>query len=142
MEVAAFVISILAFSSSILGYFVHDRKLKNQEAKLNDYQLQKIDDEKLELCKANVQAILLKDVRTFKVYNKGKAVARNIQLFTNNGWEAHLLNNPFPLSFLNSQDHIDIRFATSKESPEQVELTLSWDDERGKNNTFQKILIL
>ena len=43
MEVWGLIISILALAASAFTYFKHDKKLKEQERKINEYQLKQIE---------------------------------------------------------------------------------------------------
>ena len=55
IENLSFLLSILAMLGSIITYFYHDRKIKKQEKKLNDYQLNKFKIEDIENNKAQIK---------------------------------------------------------------------------------------
>lgn len=83
MEVWGLIISILALAASAFTYFKHDKKLKDQERKINEYQLKQIEKEDLDSKKAAIRGNIIKGLkgkRTLKVYNSGRAIARNIRI--------------------------------------------------------------
>ena len=77
------LLSVLALIASVFTYFKHDKKLKEQERKINEYQLKQIEKEDLESKKAAIRGNIVKGLkggRTLKVYNSGCAIARNIRV--------------------------------------------------------------
>lgn len=83
MELYSLIISVLALIASVFTYFMHDKKLKEQERRINEYQLKQIEKENLENKKAAIRGNIVKGLksgRTLKVYNSGRATARNIRV--------------------------------------------------------------
>ena len=83
MELYSLVISVLALIASVFTYLRHDKKLKEQERRINEYQLKQIEKEDLESKKAAIRGNIVKGLkggRTLKVYNSGRATARNPNL--------------------------------------------------------------
>ena len=81
MDIVSIVLSAFAIALTIIMYFKHDKRLKKQEEKLNAYQLKKIDEEESENKKAQVKGNVIKGDkgrRDLRIYNTGKAPAKNI----------------------------------------------------------------
>lgn len=146
LEIISIAVSVFALLGSLLTYVVHERKLKAQEAKINAYQLRKFEEEEREAKKAAVRANLVQRDRsryTLKVYNKGKAPAKNIklQILRPEGYDLDILGNPFPLEILNEHENIDVSVYPDKESPDQVFIKLTWNDDSGNDNKHEQILV-
>lgn len=146
LQIISIAVSVLALSGSLLTYLVHERKLKAQESKINTYQLRKFEEEEREAKKAQVRANLISDGRnkyTLKVYNKGKAQARNIRLnvLEPADYDMDILANPFPIPMLSEQDGIGVSVYPDKESPDQVTIRLEWDDDFRSDNTHEQIIV-
>ena len=60
MELASIILSIIALLGSLVTYIVHDRKIKRQEAKINEYQLAKIKEEEEDSKKAQICGNIIK----------------------------------------------------------------------------------
>ena len=145
MEVFNLVVALLALVFSAVTYFTHDRRLKRQEAQINSYQLQKQEEEKLEQKKAVVRANVVKGDkgrRIIKVYNAGKAIARNIDMKLLGEGEFICGNNPFPYEFLNPQDGTELVLFLHMQSPDKLLIELSWEDDFQLSNTHQQMLTL
>ncbi|WP_409149259.1 hypothetical protein [Sphingobacterium sp. BS-2] len=139
------VFSIIAIFGSLLTYFIHDRKIKAQEKLINDYQINKIIEEKIEKTQAVIRASIIKGNngnRTLRVYNKGKATARNIRLFILDEPEYLYSTNPFPFPALNEKENVDLIIHLHMGSPDNISFELIWDDEYAENNKHSQILQL
>lgn len=147
MDLWSLVISILALIASFFTYFKHDKKLKEQERKINEYQLKQIETEVEESKKAIVRGNIVKglksNARILKVYNSGRATARNIRV---EGLEVngivHRGENLFPYEFLNPQDYAELTIYLVIGCPNTIKLKYIWDDESGVNNDFEQVLTL
>lgn len=145
METVSLIVAIVAFVFSVITYFVHDSRLKKQEGLLNAYQLQKYEEEKVDLQKAVIRANVLKGDKgkiTIKVFNAGKAVAKNINLKFICDQELMTGANPFPFEFLNPQEGTEIILFMHVGSPDKLLIELLWDDEFQQQNTHQQMLTL
>lgn len=97
MDYISFVsltISVLALVFGVYTYFAHDKKLKEQQALLNDLNIEKLKKESREQTKADVRVSLTIDkepnnfsmrnfyvtLGTIKITNFGKATAYNIRI--------------------------------------------------------------
>ena len=81
VQILPIAISALALLLSLYTYFWHDAKIKKQNALINQFQLEKYRKETDSEKKAIVEANVInreKGKRIIKVYNKGKATAKNV----------------------------------------------------------------
>ena len=146
MEVCGLIKSILALLASAFTYFKHDKKLKDQERKINEYQLKQIEKEDLENKKAAIRGNIVKGLhghRTLKVYNSGRAIARNIKI-EGLGVEGlfHRADKVFPYELMNPQDYTEVNIMLLNNCSPTIKLKYIWDDESGKNNEFEQVLTL
>jgi len=146
MEILSLIVSVTALLGSAVTYLMHERRLKAQEAKINVYQLRKFEEEEREAKKAIIRANMIKGERgkrTIKVYNKGKATARNVRFFVEGaeGDDLFIGNNPFPMSFMNEHDAVDLVIHLHSGSPDQVIIRLEWEDDFFINNEHSQIIV-
>lgn len=140
------LLSILALIASVFTYFKHDKKLKEQERKINEYQLKQIEKEDLESKKAAIRGNIVKGLkggRTLKVYNSGRAAAHNIKVegLDVNG-VLYLPQDLFPYELMNPQDYAELTLHLTCGCPSTIKLKYIWDDEFGDNNEFEQVLTI
>lgn len=140
------LLSILALIASVFTYFKHDKKLKEQERKINEYQLKQIEKEDLESKKAAIRGNIVKGLkggRTLKVYNSGRAAAHNIKVegLDVNG-VFYLPQDLFPYELMNPQDYAELTLHLTCGCPSTIKLKYVWDDESGKDIEFEQLLTL
>ena len=141
-------IAILALTFSVFVYVSHDRKLKKQEGRLNDYQLQKIVEEKNEKSMAAIRANVIKHDkgrRVIKIFNSGKAIARNIRVEVLNDDHGLIFldfNDRFPFPFMNPQDSSEFSGFITEAPTNNLHLKIIWDDSSGENRTYNQLLTL
>ena len=140
------IISCLALGVSVFTYFKHDKKIKAQEQIINDYQINKIAKENEDSKKASIRGNIIKGdrgKRTLKVYNCGKATARDIRVEgLDIGSLAVMRNDLFPYELMNPQDYTEVVIWIVKGSPSTIKLKYVWDDDFGQNNEFEQVLTL
>lgn len=147
MNVLGLIISILALAASAFTYFKHDKKLKDQERKINEYQLKQIEKEDLESKKAAIRGNIVKSLnkgnRTLKIYNSGRAIARNIRIegLCIEGL-LHRADKFFPYELMNPQDYAEVSIVLFRNYPSTIKLKYIWDDESGKDSEFEQVLTL
>ena len=131
MEIAGLIVSLIALSLAIFTYFKHDLKIKKQDTLLKSYQIEKINQEREQAKKAIIEANVIKHnkgKRIVKIYNKGKSLAKNVNVYIpkNNGYE--ILKNPSPIDIksLNSAEIILIAFTNS---PDKIKIEFEWSDD-------------
>lgn len=79
------IIGVLGFFGSVITYFCHDKKLKQQQKQINEYNLLELKKKEEESKKAYIIAEVEKPkngIRYIYVHNKGKCVARNLIINT------------------------------------------------------------
>ena len=140
------IISCLALGVSVFTYFKHDKKIKAQEQIINDYQINKIKKEDEESRKANIKGNIYpgnKGKLILKVFNSGKAIARNIRV---EGLDVDSLvvigKDLFPYELMNPQDNTELTIWITKDSASVIKLKYIWDDDFGQNNEFEQVLTL
>ena len=144
METASLIISILALVATITTYILHDRRIKKQETKINEYQLTKIHEEEIE----NKKAQLSGDVTVFnndskrilRITNSGKATATNIRIEILNNIDISILHNPFPYELLNPREHFDVKFYLGIGPNHLIKIKYIWDDSFKMDNEFIQVL--
>ena len=145
MEQASLILSIIALLGSLTTYIVHDRKIKKQEAKINEYQLAKIKEEEEDSKKAQICGNIIKydkGKRVLKVYNKGKAPAKNIRI---EGIEENMFfdgTELLPFGLLNPQEAFELAFNIYNINQHILKITIHWDDLSHNDNTFTQQLSL
>ena len=146
MDYISFVsltISVLALVFGVYTYFAHDKKLKEQQALLNDLNIDKLKKESREQAKADVRVSLTIDKEpnnfsmrnfyetsgTIKITNFGKATAHNI----------HIRQKGFPNIICYDIEHLapneSREYHETWESGKlrNAEVLAQWDDDYGKN---------
>lgn len=144
MEYLGFAISILALVLSGYTYFKHDQKIKKQEKILNDYQINEIESKRIESRKAKIEATVVKNKdwqNAIKVYNKGQAIARNVNVKIENNDGFRIRKNPCPID-VKPQHSFEIILFLSTNYPEKIKLNLEWDDDLKEKNCDQQFIQL
>lgn len=145
MDIISIVLSAFAIVLTIAMYLKHDKRLKKQEEKLNTYQLKKIDEEESENKKALIRGNIImgnKGRRVLKIFNSGKAVARNIRVEYLGDMEYIFpRDDHFPYELLNPQDSSEI-FLLLSEGASKLHIKFIWDDDSNNDNEFIQMLTL
>lgn len=140
------LISLLALGTSVFTYFRHDRKLKKQEQKINNYQIVQMEAAAEENKKALICGDVSKDgdSRILTIVNKGTATAKNIRiegLDVSYIW--HNGNGLLPYEQLNNLDKFSIRIIpTGFIRRNTLPITFRWDDEYATNRENVQIIPL
>lgn len=112
MEMWSFVISVAALLFSGFTFLFYDRKLKRQDAKINEYQLRQLEAAEQDSKKGQIRGNIIKGqkgARTLKIYNSGRAIARNIRIEGINTEDIAVMNNGlFPYELMNPQDYTEL----------------------------------
>ncbi len=146
MDWGNLTISILALTISIITYFKHDKKLKEQERKINEYQLKQLETESEEKKKAIIKGNIIqnhKGKHILKIYNCGRALATNIRV---EGLDIKGIycrkEHIFPYELMNPQDYTEITLCLTSCCQPKIKLKYIWDDDFKKNNEFEQVLTL
>jgi len=73
---------------------------------------------------------------TLTLHNKGQAVAKNISISASNNVNINEVFAPFPKQIY-SCDYEKVEFTTYRDTPIPFYLTITWDDDFNKNNTYE-----
>ena len=115
METWTLIISAAALVISLYTYFAHDRKLKQQERLINSYQLKQLQEEEQANKKADIRAEIsqnTKGPRTLRIWNNGRAVARNIRVEGLDVEGLIVMNDEiFPYEIMNPQDDAELKLS-------------------------------
>lgn len=136
MEIIGLIISITAILVSLFTYFKHDRKLKEQSKILNDYYIKRITQEQIDSKKAIIEASVItgeNGTRIIKVCNKGKNLARNVNVIFPDIKAFEVFKNPCPID-IRPQNAIEIRIVLYLKSTGKIDLTFEWSDDNKETN--------
>ena len=144
MEKINTILSLFALGFSLFTYWLHERKIKNQEEKVNQYELEKFESEKIEIKKAIVEANVISGPngkRTIKVYNKGKATAKDVIVTIPEDEKLTITSNPFPID-IKPQHGFDINLFLSIGFDEKIVIKFEWKDDFQEKNYETQMLQL
>lgn len=143
------VISVLALLANAFTYFKHDKKLKKQEAEINELTLRKMKREEDSLNKAQLQAAIVNVTQTssiskgtLRIQNIGKATAYNVcvneHLYSQSGVRfPNIYGENIPPTC-----YIDKCISWSWDSPSEVRVQITWQQNDGCQLQQNKILKL
>ncbi|MBB3186235.1 hypothetical protein [Microbacter margulisiae] len=145
METASLIVSIIAIIGSIFTYLYHDRKIKNQEKRLNDYQLKRFELDDIENNKAQIKGDIIKigaGNRSLRIFNAGKSTAHNIRLET--------LSEPIgiigleftPYEMLNPQEKTETSFLLTEGHAPTLKVRFIWNDNYKENNEYIQVITI
>lgn len=150
MEILSLIVGLCALLFAIGVYVVHDRKLKQQQKILNEYQLKVLTQNIAELQKAVIR-VSIKDKQqnssgnwtgTLVIANYGKAPAYNVRFgplrrsFSNFDLESKYYPQLLPQE--SQETYLSWRWDNCGSKETQV----TWDDDSGKNRTHSCTLTL
>lgn len=139
-------ISGLAIVGTLFTYFKHDKRIKSQESRLNQYQINKIEEEETDKKKAQIRGNSMdegKNGKKLRIYNAGKAKATNIRIEFLDGIDPRTISmEQFPYKLLNPQDNTEIIFSKYSCPKPTITVKLIWDDEFQKNNEFEQVFTI
>lgn len=145
IDICALGVSLLALASSGFTFWFYERKLKKQDAKINEYQLKLFEKSEEEEKHAKIEANIYEHknyIFRTKIYNSGKSVARNVACKLINaprGLSIRGDNAPFP--YLNPQQSIEIIIEDVTEEA-WIDVEFTWDDDSATGNRSTQCLQL
>lgn len=147
METWTLLISAVALVVSLYTYFAHDRKLKQQEQKINEYQLEQLQKEEQANKKADIvgEMSLIKagDNGVLRVFNRGFSSAKNIRIEGFDYENYTILNNAIlPYDCLNAGGDFSLKIFRIGRSFPTMTITFIWDDEWGVDRKNQQTIQL
>lgn len=141
-NILALSLSALALIGSCFTYFVHDKKLKKQQALLNDLQIKKLqreikDNESIELrptlinVTKSMHTSQVTGVLLIKNYGRAEATEVEIRAYVNDGIHIHYNEKQRLIkSFLpDQQDEIPVDWGFRAST---IEVWIGWNDAFGK----------
>ena len=144
------VVALLALAFSVYTFRrTHNLAQKQAELledqkRLNRILVEKEETEAANAKRADVSARMVRELKgsKVKVFNAGKASARNVRLvFDESSEGVRLLNREiFPLEILEPQQGVNLPAAVYLGSPAKTAITLIWDDGTGDNH--EKVVYL
>lgn len=133
------LLSVLVAVGSLAAYIRHDKKIKRQEAKLNELQIKQFEKEEAKEKMAEMKANIIRGQRgsaKIRFINAGKADAQNvrIEILTPGEKMAQIYHSEFgPYNVINPQLYREERLALSIGHPDTIDLKITWDDNFQKN---------
>lgn len=130
VQIIPIVISSSALLLSLYTYFRHDAKIKRQNALMNQFQLEKFKKETDSEKKAIIEANVIdkeKGKRIIKVYNKGKATAKNVIVAFPGDPDVMISDYPNSID-IRPQNSMEIYVHTYKGSPDTLQIDFEWQD--------------
>lgn len=144
MEIVGIAIALLALALSLFTYFKHDLRIKKQDALLKSYQIEKIKVEKEQEQRAIIEANVVTDHKgrkIIKVYNKGKSIAKDVNVVIPQSDGFKMITNPCPID-IKPQNGIEIVLIVFNTCPDKIEIDFEWKDNfKEKNIDSQMIQI-
>lgn len=137
MELASLIVSIIALLGGLVGYILHDRKLKKQEARLNDLQVTELETAQSKRQKADVRmqtVYIEKGMGILKIYNQGEADAYNIKWDFQEAILAKIPQQGEYEHLLPGQD-IGLPYIFLSRENNTANVKITWEDNFSKNNT-------
>jgi len=131
------VVGICALLFSVGLYIVHDRKLKQQQKVLNEYQLKVVEQNK----KAEVRVAIINKQSdrlgnksgTLVIKNYGKATAYNVRIEQELYTEFSVVKHYYQQILPQEKNETDVKYQWDTDRP----VVVTWDDESGKNRTYK-----
>lgn len=138
MEIASLIVAILALLGSFVGYFLHDRKLKKQEAHLNSLQTAELETSASDRKRARVVMqtyYLEKGKGVLQVKNDGLADARNIKWhLSNDALQKVAVDGDYDLLIPGQELGLSYIYLDRQTPDGTVTAEISWEDDFRKDN--------
>lgn len=146
MELWSLVISVIALLFSGFTFLFYDRKLKRQDARINEYQLRQLEVAEQNRKKAQIKGNIIKGqkgARIMKIYNSGFAPAHNIRIEGIDTDGIAIINKElFPYELMNPQDYTELNLFIIGRYNQKLKVKYIWDDESGNDNMLEQMLTL
>lgn len=144
-------LGVAFISAAFTGFmfYRYDKILKEQEQKINDFQLREYTQKEVESRKASLRAEVFIINGEWKVIiqNEGIAPAKNIRLIspdlTTDGGKIKIMNEPiFPYPILNRNDRFYMDLCLMEFHNIKPIINLFWDDDYDTNRSLTQVLCL
>ena len=143
ISIISCVVAVASAVFALVKFVSYDKKLTSLDTAIKEYQLKNIKDEEELSKRAFVEANAYyhkQDLTIVKFYNKGKAIARNINFETLDDirLQAPYAEQLLPYSVLNPQESFELKIRTwSNKVVCQIKIT--WEDDCGKQERIQAL---
>lgn len=134
-EWSSLTLSVLTILGSLWGYFIHDKKLKSQEKRLNDLQIKQIEKEEAKEKMAEIKACVIRDVKgntKIRFINSGKSDAINVRIDILTSKEDMSLirckDTWGPYEIINPQTYREETLTLYLGHPNVIKIKVTWDD--------------
>lgn len=137
-------ISVLAFGFSLYTHFKYDDKIKKQNALINQFTLEKFEKEAELDKKAIVEVNLIrgdKGKRIIKVYNRGRAKAKNVRVTFPGNPNVIIREYLSPVD-INPQNSMEIYLTVFIGSPSTLQMEFEWEDGVRLDNRDSQVIHL
>lgn len=139
------IISVISLILALVTYFKHDKKIKEQEHRINEYLLEKIEKERSkELMASLTGKVTRSSIGSYTLYiqNKGFAAAKNVRLEIRP--ETTIIEGKFTFPItIKPQETISVTLHnTNNFRPNKLMVTYSWDDDLANNRKESEELII
>ncbi|MCF0179374.1 MAG: hypothetical protein HUJ97_03920 [Bacteroidales bacterium] len=138
----AHVLSALGILGGLWAYFIHDRKLKSQEKRLNEMQIRQIEKEETKELQADMKCNIIhgnKGNAKIRFVNAGKSDALNVRvqiLTPKEELEAVIHDEQWgPYDMINPQFYQEERLCLCMGCPNSILVQVTWDDASQKNRS-------
>ncbi len=134
-------LSALVALGGFWAYMRHDKKLKQQEIKLNELQIKQYEKEEAKEKMAEMKANVIRDYRgnvRIRFFNAGKANAKNVRIEIQSPKEKmSRINHPKfgPYDVINPQSHREEQLVLYTGHPKTIDFKITWDDESHNNRS-------
>ena len=146
MDFWALVIAVITMLGSVVGFFLHDHKLKQQEKKINEFTIAQLRESQEAKRKAQVSAYV--DIGKYghgKIFvkNRGQSVARNIRITGFDSTKLIILDDSIlPFEYLNPDEEFPIIVALLECSDHKLDILIEWDDDFENDRHKNQILVI
>lgn len=130
------LISGITAVCSALTYRKYDRKLKEQQAQLNEYVLAQHEKEELESRCAVLKCYITS--RKLIISNEGMADASDIEISFKSDAIVHPSEFPITIKRISTGDNFDIRIFRAESSEKSLLINISWVDGRGVRQSVER----
>lgn len=138
------IINASATGVGIIGgvilYFKHDNKLKDQERRINEFNIERIEKEKELEKQADIDCNILYDgggLATIKFYNSGKCDARNVRMNILSRDDGVIVDPWGPYKVLGKSGIYsrEERIALLEGHDDTMDIEVTWDDDYAINRS-------
>lgn len=144
ISLIACIIAGISLIFSVIIFVFHDRKIKTQEAIINDYHIKQISKEESKKDDAILRIFvdwIDKGTLALVINNNGLSDAHDITIrdLNEEGVLFQEISDKFPIEHIYSHDSEQIEFLAFNDMPHKVRVLLSWTDNNG-NHSEKRII--